>query len=305
MANQNELLRDELAIAFGHILGHELTPYQDRFETTLDVVYAFNLHYADVLLTIEIKDIEGEDIASPTIVLKTGAVIGSGEAVSADETGKYHVRIGTYNYSISKTDYETLTGTVTIEYLDAEVDEKLIQVTLRKPSVVSVSVLDVNEDEVTDTAIVIQEGETIGSGDVLVAEEDGTYLCGVGTYNYSISKEGYETETGTFIVLADDLDRTKMVTITLHEPCVVTIAPVDESELEVTDTTIILKTGEVAGSGTEVVAEADGTYRCGIGVYNYSVAKDTYVTTTGTFEIAVADLDQTKTVTVVLPIEAE
>ena len=47
--------------------------------------YAFNLHYADVLLTIDVLDIEGLEIASPIIVLKTGAVIGSGDEVSADE----------------------------------------------------------------------------------------------------------------------------------------------------------------------------------------------------------------------------
>ena len=38
MASQNELLRDELAIAFGNILGHELEPLNARFETTLDVL---------------------------------------------------------------------------------------------------------------------------------------------------------------------------------------------------------------------------------------------------------------------------
>lgn len=305
MASQNELLRDELAIAFGNILGHELEPLNARFETTLDVVYAFNLHYADVLLTIDVLDIEGLEIASPIIVLKTGAVIGSGDVVSADENGKYVVKIGIYNYSISKTGYETLTGTIDIKYIDAEVDKKFINVTLHKPCEVSLSVINSDQEEIVESTIVIKKGETIGSGEVVNIDEDGTYKCGIGTFNYSVSKAGYETFTGTFTVVAEDLDKTKTVTITLHKLCVVTINAVDESEVEVTDTAIVIKTGEVIGSGELVNSEADGTYKCGIGAYNYSVAKDTYVTETGIFTIEEADLDSTKAITVVLVVNVE
>ena len=66
------------------------------------------------ILTIRVVDADGEDIAAPTIVLKTGATVGSGTSVSAEQDGTYEVTVGTYNYSISKTGYTTKTGTFDI-----------------------------------------------------------------------------------------------------------------------------------------------------------------------------------------------
>lgn len=87
-------------------------------ESTGEVYEKFNLQYEDVELTINVVDSQGEAIATPTVVLKKGSTIGSGDTVTATND-KYPVLYGTYNYSISKTGYVTKTGLITIGYDEA------------------------------------------------------------------------------------------------------------------------------------------------------------------------------------------
>lgn len=214
MAEKNELLRDELVIAFGNILGHKLMPYH-TFETTLDVVQDFNLHFLDVNMFFEVLDIEFEEIESPTIVVKKGTVIGSGAEVTPNEDGHFIVRKGDYNYSISKAGYETVSAAIEVKYIDADVCEKQVFITLHKLSEVSIVVTDSDNEAITGSTIILKKGSTIGSGDAVTPSEDGNYLCGIGTYNYSVAKDTYVTETGTFDIEEADLDKTKTFTIVL------------------------------------------------------------------------------------------
>lgn len=86
--------------------------------STGEVYENFNLQYEEVELTINVVDSEGAAIDTPTVVLKKGSTIGSGDTVTA-ASGKYPVLYGTYNYSISKTGYVTKTGLITIGYDEA------------------------------------------------------------------------------------------------------------------------------------------------------------------------------------------
>jgi hypothetical protein len=49
-----------------------------------------------------------------------------------------------------------------------------------------------------------------------------------------------------------------------------------------------------------VSVKTDGTYKCIVGIYNYSIAKDTYTIKTGTFTVTAAQLETAVTVIVTL-----
>lgn len=85
--------------------------------------------YEEVLLTIAVVDASGDAIASPTVTLKTGETVGSGDTVSAGADG-YSVVYGKYNYSVAKSDYVTKTGVIEIDFDDVKAGEKEVSVTL-------------------------------------------------------------------------------------------------------------------------------------------------------------------------------
>lgn len=87
-------------------------------DTKGEVLESFNLQYEDVDLTINVVDSVGDPVDTPTVVVKKGSTIGSGDTVAAVE-GTYPVLYGTYNYSITKTGYVTKTGLITIGYDEA------------------------------------------------------------------------------------------------------------------------------------------------------------------------------------------
>ena len=69
---------------------------------------------------------------------------------------------------------------------------------------------------VTPTSITLKKGRTVGSGDAVDVDTDGTYHLVQGSYNYSIVAEGYVTKTGTFDVSASDVKAgTKSVSVEL------------------------------------------------------------------------------------------
>ena len=70
--------------------------------------------------------------------------------------------------------------------------------------------------DVTPTSITLKKGSTVGSGDAVDVDTDGTYHLVQGSYNYSIVAEGYVTKTGTFDVSASDVKAgTKSVSVEL------------------------------------------------------------------------------------------
>lgn len=98
-----------------------------------DTVGAVLERYADIEegktnLTFSVK-ISGEAATADTITLKKGGTIGSGDAVTATD-GVYKVEQGTYNYSVAKSGYTTVTGTITISASDIASGSKVIDITL-------------------------------------------------------------------------------------------------------------------------------------------------------------------------------
>ena len=87
-----------------------------------EVLKNFDLHYTTVDLTITTNE-------SAVITLKTGATLGSGDAVSA-VSGKYPVTIGAYNYSIALAGHVTATGVINVNLTDAKAEEKAVTVML-------------------------------------------------------------------------------------------------------------------------------------------------------------------------------
>jgi hypothetical protein len=104
---------DQLKVALKNVASKDVDG-----STKGEILENFNLQYEDVELTINVVDSVGEPVATPTVVLKKGATIGSGDTVTAS-AGKYPVLYGTYNYSITKTGYVTKTGLITIGYDEA------------------------------------------------------------------------------------------------------------------------------------------------------------------------------------------
>ena len=104
---------DQLKVALKNVASKDVDG-----STKGEILENFNLQYEDVELTINVVDSTGTAIATPTVVVKKGATVGSGDTVAAVE-GKYPVVYGTYNYSITKTGYVTKTGLITIGYDEA------------------------------------------------------------------------------------------------------------------------------------------------------------------------------------------
>lgn len=95
-----------------------------------EILELANLQYTVVNLAVSVVDEEGKDIDSPTIVLKKGKTIGSGDAMSSEADGTYNVAYGDYNISVSKTGYTTKTAVVTVDYDDCRKEEKELIVVL-------------------------------------------------------------------------------------------------------------------------------------------------------------------------------
>lgn len=62
----------------------------------------------------------------------------------------------------------------------------------------------VSEDPVTPTSVTIKTGTVIGSG-TAVSPSGGKYALAEGSYNYSVSADGYTTKTGTFSISEENV----------------------------------------------------------------------------------------------------
>ncbi|MDY0388861.1 MAG: hypothetical protein RBT65_17445 [Methanolobus sp.] len=97
---------------------------------TLGEVYEnLNLQFVSVALTLAVVDATGA-VDTPTVVLKKGSTIGSGDTVSAETDGTYTVVYGDYNVSVSKTGYTTKTAVISIGYDDARAEAKAVTITI-------------------------------------------------------------------------------------------------------------------------------------------------------------------------------
>lgn len=99
-------------------------------QTMGEVFENFNLQYNNIVLTVHVKDALDEDIASPTITLKTGATQDSGTAITAEANGTYVVKFGKYNIAVAKTGYTTKKAILDFGYAEARAEVASVTVVL-------------------------------------------------------------------------------------------------------------------------------------------------------------------------------
>ncbi len=186
---------------------------------------------------------------------------------------------GTYNYSVEAAGYTTATGS--FDVVDADVN---VDVTLYIPTYsVTFNVVDEASAPITD-AIVTFDGVEAAAGEYVFAN------IVAGDYDYTVAKEGYVSETGTANVIDGDL----VIDITLVEVVIptytVTFNVVDEASAPITDA-IVTFDGVEAAAGMYEFADLVA------GDYNYTIAKDGFVTIEDV--VTVVDMDLTIPVTMI------
>lgn len=182
--------------------------------------------------------------------------------------GKYAVAPGTYTYTVSKKDYETATGEITVT--DADVTQP---VKLTAKPVITLTATP------ADATVKLEKG-SLPASPKTTDKETGVYTYVVekgAEYTYTVSKFGYETETGNITVSADVKE-----TVTLSELATRTLTfAVTPADATVTVTHPV---------GGTITADENGAYIVYAGeTYAYTVAKAEYITVSGSFTAAKND----------------
>lgn len=179
--------------------------------------------------------------------------------------GKYAVAPGTYTYTVSKKDYETATGEITVT--DADVTQP---VKLTAKPVITLTATP------ADATVKLEKG-SLPASPKTTDKETGVYTYVVekgAEYTYTVSKFGYETKTGNITVSADVNE-----TVTLSElaSCTLTFV-VDQTDATVTVTHPV---------GGTIKPETDGGYKLYLGeTYAYTVTKADYIPVHGSITVA-------------------
>lgn len=180
--------------------------------------------------------------------------------------GKYAVAPGTYTYTVSKKDYETATGEITVT--DADVTQP---VKLTAKPVITLTATP------ADATVKLEKG-SLPASPKTTDKETGvyTYVIEKGAeYTYTVSKFGYETETGSITVNADV---NKTVTLSELASCTLTFAVTPAENAKVTVTHPV---------GGTIKPETDGGYKLYLGeTYAYTVAKAGYIPVHGSITAA-------------------
>lgn len=180
--------------------------------------------------------------------------------------GKYAVAPGTYTYTVTKTDYETATGEITVT--DADVTQP---VKLTAKPVITLTATP------ADATVKLKKG-SLPASPKTTDKETGVYTYVVekgAEYTYTVSKFGYETKTGNITVSADVNE-----TVTLSElaSCTLTFAVTPAENAKVTVTHPV---------GGTIKPEANGGYKLYLGeTYAYTVTKADYVPVHGSITAA-------------------
>lgn len=179
--------------------------------------------------------------------------------------GKYAVAPGTYAYTVSKTDYETATGEITVT--DADVTQP-VELTAKPVITLAATPADA-------TVKLEKGGKAVKPKTIDTLTGVYTYVAEKGAeYTYTVSKFGYETKTGNITVSADV---TETVTLTELATRTLTFAVTPE-DAKVTVTHPV---------GGTIKPEADGGYKLYLGeTYAYTVTKENYIPVHGSITAA-------------------
>lgn len=183
--------------------------------------------------------------------------------------GKYAVAPGTYTYTVSKKDYETATGEITVT--DADVTQP---VKLTAKPVITLTATP------ADATVKLEKG-SLPASPKTTDKETGVYTYVVekgAEYTYTVSKYGYETKTGTIKVEGGDVSKDVALTALTAYQVKFVADPADAS---------VTLTHPVGGT---IKPGADGGYKLYLGeTYAYTVAKAGYITVSGSFTAAKND----------------
>lgn len=224
---------------------------------------------------------DGQAVADPDVVVKFGD-----KAVRAEADGSFLLKEDVaYAYAVSAGEgYGTFEGTVTPTPEAAVAGSIEVPVTLTRLHAVTFAAKDKADGSAIDDATVA----VTKRGGSAVEASNGVYRLEHGaTYDYAVSKRGFNDESGSFVAEKDDA-----IAVELEKgKYTVTFAAVDANSAPVEGFTVAL-----ALDGNAVDAEAPGVYKLDGGVtYSYAVTAKGYAKAEG--EITP---DKTDTVTVTL-----
>lgn len=148
---------------------------------------------------------------SSTIVVKDL----NGDTVTAEQNGTYKLHEESYTVINSKAGYFSKTTTITIEQADITAGTKAVTLdALVKFCAVTFTAKDsVSSEAITGFTLIVKKGEDT------IAPVEGVYNLAADTYAYTISKEGYVTQTAVELVISsgDVTTGTKAVEVSLVE----------------------------------------------------------------------------------------
>lgn len=180
--------------------------------------------------------------------------------------GKYAVAPGTYTYTVSKKDYETATGEITVT--DADVTQP---VKLTAKPVITLTATP------ADATVKLEKG-SLPASPKTTDKETGVYTYVVekgAEYTYTVSKFGYETKTGNITVSADVNETVTLSELATHT-LTFAITPAENAKVTVTHPV-----------GGTIKPGADGGYKLYLGeTYAYTVTKADYVPVHGSITAA-------------------
>ena len=146
-------------------------------------------------------------------------------------------------------------------------------VKLKDFTVSPVYTVSLNVTGAEDCKVVLQDA----SG-AAITGTDGKYAVPAGMYTYTVSKYGYQTETGRIIVTNKNVDQNVALTALTAYQVKFNVAP---------EGAAVTLTHPV---GDTIKPEADGGYKLYLGeTYAYTVAKENYITVSGSFTAAKND----------------
>lgn len=146
-------------------------------------------------------------------------------------------------------------------------------VKLKNFTVSPVYTISLNVTGAEDCTVVLQDA----SG-AAITGTDGKYAVPAGMYTYTVSKYGYQTETGRIIVTNKNVDQNVALTALTAYQVKFVADPADAS---------VTLTHPVGGT---IKPGADGGYKLYLGeTYAYTVAKEDYITVSGSFTAAKND----------------
>lgn len=214
---------------------------------TVSPLYTLTIAPNQTDATVTLKDKEGKTVSGSNGVFAVKA--------AAD-----------YTYTVTKKGYEPATGKVTMS-----AENQTVNVTLVKLPVIT---LQFTPD---DAAVTLKQGNTtVYKESAASSTGKNVYIAAKNTdYTYTVSKFGYETETGSITVNADV---NKTVTLSELASCTLTFAVTPAENAKVTVTHPV---------GGTIKPETDGGYKLYLGeTYAYTVAKAGYIPVHGSITAA-------------------